>query len=151
MPTILLVDDEPEILAALSIVLEWRGYQVHRSGDAKAALEQAGKGLPDLIVTDRNMPVMDGVQFCRQLKLYPALAATPVIMVSAHAPTHQEPALWSVLFFKPIDLGEFESTVGLLVLSRPMEETFQNPGILSVLRIDTKITMLRSGNGLALS
>ena len=125
MPTILLVDDEPEILAALSIVLEWRGYQVHRSGDAKAALEQAGKGLPDLIVTDRNMPVMDGVQFCRQLKLYPALAAIPVIMVSAHAPTQQEPAVWNVFFFKPIDLDDFESTVGLLVLSRPSREALR--------------------------
>jgi CheY-like chemotaxis protein len=122
MPTILLVDDEPEILAALRMVLELRGYRVHLSGDGKAALEKAGRVLPDLIVTDCNMPVMDGVQLCRQLKLYLALAAIPVIMVSAHAPTTREPALWNVFFFKPIDLDDFESTVGLLVLSRLARE-----------------------------
>ena len=125
MPTILLVDDEPETLAALSVALELRGYQVHLCGDGKAALQQAGRLLPDLIVTDCNMPVMDGVQFCRQLNLYPALAAIPVIMVSAHAPTQQEPALWNVFFFKPIDLDDFESTVGLLVLSRPSREALR--------------------------
>jgi CheY-like chemotaxis protein len=125
MPTILLVDDEPESLAALSMVLELRGYQVHQSGDGKAALEQAGRLLPDLIVTDCSMPVMDGVQLCRHLKLYPALAAIPVIMVSARAPITQEPTLWNVFFFKPINLDDFESTVRLLILSRPSRETLR--------------------------
>jgi CheY-like chemotaxis protein len=123
MPTILLVDDEPEILAALSVALEWRGYRVLLSEDGKPALEQAGRRLPDLIVTDCNMPVMDGVELCRHLKLYPALAAIPVIMVSAHAPVQKAPGLWNAFFFKPLDLDEFEATVGLLVLSRPSRET----------------------------
>ncbi|MFM0341892.1 response regulator [Paraburkholderia fungorum] len=125
MPTILLVDNEPDILAALSMALEWRGYRVLLSGDGKAALEQAGRSVPDLIVTDCSMPEMDGVDLCRQLKLYPALAAIPVIMVSAQTQPHQKPALWSAFFLKPIDLEAFESTVGLLLLSRPLRETLR--------------------------
>jgi CheY-like chemotaxis protein len=123
MPTILLVDNEPDILAALGMALEWRGYRVLLSADGKAALEQAGRSVPDLIVTDCSMPEMDGVDLCRQLKLYPALAAIPVIMVSAQAQPNQKPALWSAFFLKPIDLEAFESTVGLLLLSRPLRET----------------------------
>ena len=122
MPTILLVDNEPDILAALSVALEWRGYRVWLSGDGKAALEQAGRSMPDLIVTDCSMPEMDGVDLCRQLKSYPALAAIPVVMVSAQVQPQWKPALWSAFFQKPVDLDALESTVGLLLLSRPLRE-----------------------------
>jgi CheY-like chemotaxis protein len=119
MPTILLVDNEPDILAALSTALEWRGYRVLLSGDGKAALEEAGRSMPDLVVTDCSTPEMDGVELCRHLKLYAALAAIPVIMVSANAQPHQKPALWNAFFLKPVDLDAFEAPVGLLLLSQP--------------------------------
>jgi CheY-like chemotaxis protein len=122
MPTILLVDNEPEVLVALGMILELRGYRVLLSADGQAALRQAGRRMPDLIVTDCNMPMMDGVELCRHLKLYPALGSIPVIMVSAHAQAQRDPALWNAFFLKPIDLEGFESTVGLLVLSRPSRE-----------------------------
>lgn len=122
MPTILLVDNEPDILAALGMALEWRGYRVLTSGDGKAALHTAARCLPDLIVTDCSMPEMDGVDLCRNLKLYPALTAIPVIMVSAQAPFLQKEALWDAFFLKPIDLDAFESAVGLLLLSRPARD-----------------------------
>jgi CheY-like chemotaxis protein len=48
MPTILLVDNEPDILAALSMALEWRGYRVCLSEDGKTALEKAGRTMPAL-------------------------------------------------------------------------------------------------------
>ncbi|KAA0999995.1 response regulator [Paraburkholderia panacisoli] len=125
MPTILLVDNDPDILAALSVALEWRGYRVFLSQDGKTALEKAGRTMPDLIVTDCSMPVMDGIELCRHLKLYPALTAIPVIMVSAQTQPHRIPALWNAFFFKPIDLDAFESSVGLLILSRPTRETLR--------------------------
>ena len=59
MPTILLVDNEPGVLDALGMVLELRGYRVLLSGDGQAALRQAGRRMPDLIVTDCSMPMMD--------------------------------------------------------------------------------------------
>ncbi|KXU83897.1 histidine kinase [Paraburkholderia monticola] len=122
MPTILLVDNEPDILAALSAALEWRGYCVFLSEDGKSALEKAGRMMPDLIVTDCTMPGMDGIELCRRLKLYPALTTIPVIMVSAHTQLQRTPALWNAFFLKPIDLDAFESTVALLLLSRPLRE-----------------------------
>lgn len=128
MPTILVVDNDPEILAALSMALEWRGYRVLLSKDGKTALEQAGRSLPDLIVTDCSMPEMDGVELCRRLKLYPALTAIPVIMVSAQTQLQQKPALWNAFFLKPVDLDAIESTVGLLLISRPLRESLRPVG-----------------------
>jgi CheY-like chemotaxis protein len=90
--------------------------------------DRAGKGGEDnagLIVTDCSMPVMDGIELCRHLKLYPALTTIPVIMVSAKTQPHRIPALWNAFFLKPIDLDAFESTVGLLLLSRPSRETLR--------------------------
>jgi CheY-like chemotaxis protein len=128
MPTILLVDNEPDILAALSMALEWRGYRIFLSEDGKTALEKAGRMMPDLIVTDCTMPRMDGIELCRHLKLYPALSAIPVIMVSAQTQAHRIPPLWNAFFLKPIDLGALESTVGWLLLSRPSRETLRPMG-----------------------
>ncbi|MFM0061015.1 response regulator [Paraburkholderia phytofirmans] len=125
MPTILLVDNDPEILAALSAALEWRGYRVLLSKDGRSALEHAGRILPDLIVTDCSMPEMDGVELCRRLKLYPALTAIPVIMVSAQAQLRQKPPLWDAFFLKPVDFEAMESTVGMLLFSRPLRETLR--------------------------
>lgn len=124
MPIVLLVDNEPDVLAAMRTALEWRGYRVLMSEDGRKALEKAGRSLPDLVVTDCSMPETDGVELCRHLKSYPALMAIPVIMVSA-APPHPNPGLWNAFFLKPLDLDAFESTVGLLLLSRPLRETLR--------------------------
>ncbi|MFM0223676.1 response regulator [Paraburkholderia dipogonis] len=123
MPTILLVDNEPDILMVFRMALEWRGYRVLESANGEIALQKAGRTLPDLVVTDCNMPLMDGVELCRRLKRYPALAQIPVIMISALPPEHQKQTLWNAFFLKPVDLDAFESTVGLLLLSRPSRET----------------------------
>jgi CheY-like chemotaxis protein len=125
MPTILLVDNEPDVLASMRMALEWRGYRVLLSEDGRTALEKAGRNLPELVVTDCSMPEMDGVELCRHLKSYPALMAIPVIMVSAAPQPHPKPALWNAFFLKPLDLDAFESTVGLLMFSRPLRETLR--------------------------
>jgi CheY-like chemotaxis protein len=70
MPTILLVDNEPDIRSTVRMALEWRGCRVLLSGDGRTALEKAGRNLPDLVVTDCSLPEMDGVELCRHLKSY---------------------------------------------------------------------------------
>ena len=117
--------NEPDVLASMRMALEWRGYRVLLSEDGRTALEKAGRNLPDLVVTDCSMPEMDGVELCRNFKSYPALMAIPVIMVSAAPQPHLKPALWNAFFLKPLDLDAFESTVGLLMLSRPLRETLR--------------------------
>lgn len=118
MPTILLVDDEPETLLLFQLALEWRGYRVLLSENGVVALRIAGRQIPDLIITDWNMPIMDGVELCQKLKSFSALAQIPVILLSARLPPALQPWLWTVFRRKPVDLVELETTVGLLLLAR---------------------------------
>ena len=92
MSTILLVDDEVDSLWLFKLVLEERGYHVIVAEDGNAALAKASRCLPDLIVTDWNMPGTDGVELCQRLKCYPALAQIPVVMSSGQTPVGSSPS-----------------------------------------------------------
>lgn len=82
--TILLVDDHAENRELLSIVLEHFGYEVVEAGDGWAGVQQARKRLPDLILMDVSMPVLDGLEATELLKLDRATREIPVIAISAH-------------------------------------------------------------------
>ncbi len=82
-PTILLADDEPVNLSLIKRRLEGEGYAVITAKDGRAAVERARASVPDLIILDVMMPVMDGLQACRLLKELPATRDIPVIFLSA--------------------------------------------------------------------
>jgi CheY-like chemotaxis protein len=86
MSNILIVDDDFDSLWLLQVVLEGHGHRVFLAGDGQQALEMASRYLPDVIVTDWNMPRMEGDVLCERLKCYPSLALIPVIMASARPP-----------------------------------------------------------------
>lgn len=83
MPTILVVDDEPDLVDLLAYNLEREGYAVVTARDGAQALEIAARDLPDLVVLDVMMPVMDGLEACRRLREHAALRTTPVLMLTA--------------------------------------------------------------------
>lgn len=64
---VLVVDDEPKVVAMLKGFLERRGYEVSCAYDGAGAVEKA-KALPDLILLDINMPQMDGIEVCRAIR-----------------------------------------------------------------------------------
>ncbi len=74
MYSILLVDDEPQILAAWSLILVNEGYRVTCANNGVEALECLKHHVPDLIVTDWIMPLMDGLALCREIRARPDLA-----------------------------------------------------------------------------
>ncbi len=80
--TILIVDDEKDIIEMLKYNLEKEGYKVLTARDGKKALEQA-KQLPDLILLDVMMPEMDGWEVCKYLKRDVKTAAIPVVFLTA--------------------------------------------------------------------
>ncbi|HWS85570.1 MAG TPA: diguanylate cyclase [Pyrinomonadaceae bacterium] len=82
-PVILVADDEPVNLALIRRRLEWEHYRVEVAEDGGQAVEAARRVLPDLILLDVMMPVMDGLQACRLLKEDPATRDIPVIFLSA--------------------------------------------------------------------
>lgn len=79
--TILIVEDDSDLLFALSLFLEGNGYAVYGAENGSVALEQLKKhGLPNLILLDMVMPVMDGWEFARKFKAHYQSEA-PIIVV----------------------------------------------------------------------
>ena len=77
---ILVVEDEPGIRLSLSDELESDGYQVFTAGDGETALAVAGRDKPDLILLDLMLPVLDGYEVCKKLRMRGD--RTPIIMLT---------------------------------------------------------------------
>lgn len=109
MSTILLVDDEPELLDLYTEVLELMDHRVLRAHDGREALEIAHARRPDLVVTDWQMPRMSGVELCQQLVQDEDLHDIPIIMHSAATDPHA-PGV-TAFISKCSELSEFEEVV----------------------------------------
>ena len=83
MAKILLAEDEKQIGDMVAFKLSNSGHQVFRARDGEEALRLATAERPDLILLDVMMPVLNGFEVLRRLKGDPALATTPVIMLTA--------------------------------------------------------------------
>jgi CheY-like chemotaxis protein len=80
--TILVADDEPEVVDLVRMLLEWEGYTVVEAKNGEEALQQTQATLPDLIFLDVRMPKKNGLDVLKQLQADPALAVIPVVMLS---------------------------------------------------------------------
>jgi CheY-like chemotaxis protein len=85
MPKILLVEDNEMNRDMLSRRLERKGYEVVIAIDGEQGVAMAGTEMPDLILMDMSLPVIDGWEATRRIKGDPAVRDTPVIALTAHA------------------------------------------------------------------
>jgi two-component system phosphate regulon response regulator PhoB len=83
--TVLVIDDEKDVIELLHYNLTREGYDVIAASDGRTGLEIATAHKPDLIMLDLMMPGMDGLEVCRQLRADNRTARVPVIMLSAKA------------------------------------------------------------------
>jgi CheY-like chemotaxis protein len=118
MSTVLLVDDDLENLWALQLALESSGHHVMLAETGPEALQKLQREVPRLIVTDWQMPGMDGSELCRRVRSQQALAELPIILLSAMPEPEGAPRCWTVFFRKPADLAALLSTVGTLIAER---------------------------------
>lgn len=88
MAKILIADDHPANRAALAALLESAGHEVLTAEDGRAALDRARKEAPELVISDVLMPVMDGYELARRLKLDLATATISVMFYTAYFSGH---------------------------------------------------------------
>jgi DNA-binding response OmpR family regulator len=82
---ILCIEDEPEMIDLIRLILGRRGFQVSGAAGGKAGLEAVRAELPDLVLLDLMMPDMDGWEVYQQMKADEATKHIPVIVVTAKA------------------------------------------------------------------
>lgn len=85
MKTILTVDDSPSIRQMLAYVLVSAGYKVIEATDGEEGLALAKANTVDLVLTDHNMPKMDGVNLTKALRALPAYRKVPIMMLSTES------------------------------------------------------------------
>ncbi|WP_304163840.1 response regulator [Phenylobacterium aquaticum] len=85
MAAILTVDDSVSIRQAIKIALTGEGYEVAEAGDGAQGIAKADAGRFDLIITDLNMPVMDGLTMIRQLRTKPAHQGVPILFLTTES------------------------------------------------------------------
>ena len=84
-PKILVVDDEQDIVEILRYNLSLSGYNVKSAFNGKEAIKKAKLFIPDIILLDIMMPVMDGIEACSKIKIVPSLKNTIIIFLSARS------------------------------------------------------------------
>ena len=86
MSKILVVEDDPSLRAMLRLIFELAGYEVAEAAHGRAALDLIrGPQLPDIVLTDLMMPVMNGNEFIRRLRSESRTASIPIVVMSANA------------------------------------------------------------------
>src|SRR5579859_7839927 len=82
-PLILVVEDEAALATMLRYNLEKQGFRVEEAGDGQEALTRIAETQPDLVLLDWMLPVMSGIEVCRQIRRTASTRDLPVIMVTA--------------------------------------------------------------------
>lgn len=90
--TILLVDDEPDIIEIVRYNLTSEGYHVETAENGIEAIEQAKKVKPQLIIMDVMMPIMDGIEACEKIRKIPELAETVITFLTARGEDYSQMA-----------------------------------------------------------
>jgi CheY-like chemotaxis protein len=93
MKYILVVDDEPTVIRVLRLALEKGGYEVNKANNGEEALERIRERVPDAVITDIEMPKMDGEGLCRSIEEEMPGRAFPLFVVTSL--TAMEHRRWS--------------------------------------------------------
>jgi CheY-like chemotaxis protein len=112
---ILVVDDDPDVRFLLRLLFESVGYEVSEAQHGVAALIRVKQALPDLVVTDIMMPVMDGGKLNKRLKADARTAALPIVAITGTPGAKKVAMAADVVMSKPFDHSNLLATVGSLL------------------------------------
>jgi two-component system, cell cycle response regulator DivK len=126
-PTVLLVEDDQDGRRMYADWLTGAGFRVSQAHNGLQALERAVDSLPDVVVTDLNIPGIDGFELARRLKQDPRTHDIPVLAVTGYAAFAADPerarrAGIEAVLPKPCSPGDLETAIRSLIRerSRPM-------------------------------
>ena len=119
MHSILAVDDSPSMRQMVLYVLQGAGFDVVQAVDGQDGWEQASKRRFDLVLTDQNMPRMDGIGLTRKLRGHPQFKTTPILILTTESSDQMKQAGraagatgWLV---KPFDPSKLLEVIGKVI------------------------------------
>lgn len=119
---VLIVDDEPNIVAALEFLLEKNGYEVKVAGNGADALEQLDAFRPDLVLLDVMVPKLSGYEVCQRMRSEPRWRDIKIVMLSAkgrEVEVNKGMSLGADLYVtKPFSSAELVATIHRLLAAR---------------------------------
>lgn len=120
---VLIVDDEPNIVAALEFLLEKNGYQVRVAANGEEALAQLDSFAPDLVLLDVMVPKVSGYEVCQRMRAQPKWRDIKIVMLSARGrevEVEKGMSLGADLYVtKPFSSAELVATIGELLSPQP--------------------------------
>jgi two-component system, sensor histidine kinase and response regulator len=132
-PKILIVDDLPDNVRLLSLILSHQRYEILEAYDGITALAIAFEHLPDLILLDLMMPIVSGIDVCRELNQNQATTDIPVIFISAMTSMSEKVEAFSVgavdYISKPFELSEVLARVETHLRLRKLQQQLQQKTI----------------------
>jgi CheY-like chemotaxis protein len=117
MPKVLVVDDDPDLAAICSLILEGEGYETSVANNGVDAYDKVIATRVDVVLLDVMMPVMDGLTVCRLLKSDPETEQLPVIVMSASEKLREQArvAQADAVIAKPFNIDDLVLAVNKLV------------------------------------
>jgi two-component system, chemotaxis family, chemotaxis protein CheY len=120
MKTIFLVDDSATVLISTSSILAKAGYQVEKAASGEEALSKFKSGIkPDLLITDLNMPGINGIELIKQVRQMPNYRFMPILFLTTESQQAKradaKAAGASGWLVKPVTADELLSTIKLVV------------------------------------
>ena len=119
MSTILIADDDRDILDLVAFKLSAAGHELITATDGASALTEARRAVPDIVVLDVAMPGMSGLDVCRELRAEPITRGIPVILLTARGQVSDVEAGFDVgaddYIVKPFSPRELQSRVTALL------------------------------------
>jgi CheY-like chemotaxis protein len=116
MAKVLVVDDDPDLLAICSLILESEGYDVEAARNGCEAMEKISKSEPDVVLMDVMMPTLDGLTVCKMTKTDPRTKDLPIIIMSASETLREKGrGCANAVLRKPFDIDNLLNTVSNVV------------------------------------
>ena len=112
---ILVVDDNPSIRDLLRLILEGSGYEVSEAQHGWSAIAQMQGSLPDLVMADMMMPIMDGERLIRTLRSNSRTACVPILVLTSNPNTRQGTSKADAVVGKPFNRAHLLATVKSLL------------------------------------
>jgi len=123
--SILVIEDDADLVQSLRMVLRKEGYEVEHAASGLDGLVRAGEHPPDLLLLDLNLPDMDGLSVCRELRGNPVARDTPIIMLTARAQEHDRVLGLDLgaddYIVKPFSVRELTSRIRALLRRRQLD------------------------------